>query len=126
MFRAAGDTSEWAKVDQEAARRLHEQLLRTEICELLTLHPEPAQLRRLLQATISTACIVERRYEGRRCTWARAEVEWTPEVQLLLEAGWLWPAAEPEPPTPRTAREKAAERSRRYRARKRDQAKRST
>jgi hypothetical protein len=85
---------------------------------------ESSELRALLQVVVQSVRMVERWPGGRRTTWARAEVEWTPDVQLLLEAGLLTLEAAPEPPVDESrarAQERAAERARRYRARKKAQ-----
>jgi hypothetical protein len=78
---------------------------------------DTAPLRELLQLTVQEARIVERWPGGRRTTWARVAVVWTPDVQLLLETGCLALDAPPTPPTDQAAREKAAARARRYRER---------
>jgi hypothetical protein len=78
-----------------------------------------AALRELLGWTVQKAWITERHGGGRngKTNWARAQVEWTPDVDLLLQYGYLElaPAAEP-PAVPNPA---ARERMRRYRARRR-------
>jgi hypothetical protein len=78
---------------------------------------DTAALRDVLQLTVQAARLVERWPGGRRTTWVRAEVEWTPDVQLLLDAGLLVLEPAPERDAERRARELAAERARRYRAR---------
>jgi hypothetical protein len=105
-------------VDVDTAREIHEQLQQTEVADLLERGLDTGQLRRLLQATITSARITERVYSGCRTVWARAEVEWTPEVELLLFVGLLTLAPEPIAPRALSKIERAAERARRYRARK--------
>jgi DNA invertase Pin-like site-specific DNA recombinase len=73
-------------------------------------------LRKILEATVESARMVERVPFGRDL-WVRAEVTWTRDIAVLLEAGLLTLAPAPEPParTPLSP----AERARRYRERKR-------
>jgi hypothetical protein len=65
--------------------------------------------------------IVERVRGGRNghTAWVRAEVQWTPLVSLFLEHGYLLLDPPQETPTPPTSAERAAERMRRYRAKRR-------
>jgi hypothetical protein len=105
-------------MDIDAAREIHEQLQQTEVADLLERRLDTDQLRRLLQATITSARITKRVYSGCRTVWARAEVEWTPEVELLLLVGLLTLAPEPTAPRTLSKNERAAEAARRYRARK--------
>jgi hypothetical protein len=74
--------------------------------------------------TITTARIVQRGSrtgKGRQATCAKAQIEWTPEVQLLLDAGRLVLDDDVRTPEATTPQELAKERARRYRARKREQ-----
>ena len=103
-----------------SAQQVHALLAQAEISALVRsadADGDRASLRQLLDVVVQSARIVERWPSARRTTWARAEVEWTPDVQLLLDAGLLRLEAAPQPPTER-ARVMAAERARRYRARK--------
>jgi hypothetical protein len=80
-------------------------------------------LRDILVQTIKEARITQRGSrtgKGRQATWAKAHVEWTPEVQLLLAAGEVVLGDDVRTPEATTPQELAKERARRYRARKRE------
>jgi hypothetical protein len=74
-------------------------------------------LRELLARTVESARIVERRGGARngRTAWVRAEVQWTPQVSLFLERGYLLLDPPADGPTLLTR----AERMRCWRARRR-------
>jgi hypothetical protein len=114
-------------VDTVKAKDVHDLLMQRDIATFVAnarARGDVEALRDIVVQTVSTARIVargSRSGSGRRATWARADVEWTPEVQLLLEAGRLVLANDVAPGQPATDRAMAAERARRYRARKREQ-----
>jgi DNA invertase Pin-like site-specific DNA recombinase len=121
---------EW-HVDTVKAKQVHELLIQRDIPTFVTnarARGHAEVLRDILQCTVSRARIVargSRSGQGRQSTWAKAEVEWTPEVQLLLDAGRLVLAPDVPTPAPATKQEMAAERARRYRARKRQRGERT-
>ncbi len=81
-------------------RRLHLQLTQTEWATVIAEMASTGDvegLRAIVVELVTGARLVERRPE-RHCVWARMEVTWAPDVQLLLDAGLLWLDAPPEPP----------------------------
>lgn len=110
----------------EELRELQERLCRTTLADAIDAAQKKGDtlaLRRILGDTISSATLVERVASGPagRTAWARAKVEWTPAVQVLLEDRGLTLGPAPDAPSLRSPRERAAERARRYRERKRAQ-----
>jgi hypothetical protein len=90
-------------------RELHEKLTRTELAEVvdgLAAQGDEAGLRDLVLELVESARVAERR-PALRCTWARLDITWAPDVQQLLDAGLLWldvSAPAPHIPTPRERR----------------------
>jgi DNA invertase Pin-like site-specific DNA recombinase len=81
-------------------RKLHERLTRTEIGSLIDqflARGDSAGLRDLIVELVESATLVER-VPQMRSRWLRFEVNWTEEVGLLVRAGLLTFAPEPEPP----------------------------
>ena len=115
------------RVDTVKAKEVHESLMQRNIPAFLAdarARGDVEVLRDIVVQTVSAARIVargSRTGKGRQATWAKAEVDWTPEVQLLLDAGRLVLGPEASPPERTTPQELAKERARRYRARKREQ-----
>ena len=115
------------RVDTVKAKEVHESLMQCNIPAFLAdarARGDVEVLRDIVVQTVSAARIVargSRTGKGRQATWAKAEVDWTPEVQLLLDAGRLVLGPEASPPERTTPQELAKERARRYRARKREQ-----
>jgi hypothetical protein len=108
-----------ADVDPVHLKDVHAWLAQTSIADEIAdalAHDDVLALRKILEATVESARIVERVPFGRDL-WVRAEVTWTRDIAVLLEAGLLTLAPAPEPParTPLSP----AERARRYRQRKR-------
>jgi hypothetical protein len=108
----------------EEVRHLQEIFRRTTLAERIAVanaDGDTVALRKILAGFIQSATLVERRASGPggRTAWARAKVEWTPEVELLREEGLLTLGPAPEVPVLPSQRERAAERARRYRERKR-------
>jgi DNA invertase Pin-like site-specific DNA recombinase len=85
-------------------RDLHEKLTRTELVQIvddLVAQGDEAGLRDVILELVESACVTERR-PAFRCTWARLDVTWVPDVRTLLDAGLLWldgPAPAPHMPT---------------------------
>jgi hypothetical protein len=118
------------EADAVSAQELHAMLAQTEIADIIArawVDGDVAALRELLAATVESARIVQRVPTGtgpdRRKRWMRAEVTWTRAVDLFRKHGRLvlGPAPEPPPAQALTPRQRAAERARRYRQRKREQ-----
>lgn len=115
-----------ADVTQKAAiipdlRALHERLTRTELATVVSTLSDQGDddgLRALLLEVVQSACLVERR-PARNSTWLRLEVTWTPDVQMLLDAGLLWLDATPEPPVLPRSVALARARTQRYDAKRR-------
>jgi hypothetical protein len=106
----------------DEVKQLQDLLRRTTVAEWITQAAgDVVALRRILGGFIRSATLVERVASGPsgRTAWARAEVEWSPSVQVLLEEGLLTLDPAPETPVRPSPKERAAERARRYRARKR-------
>jgi DNA invertase Pin-like site-specific DNA recombinase len=106
----------------DEVKQLQDPLRRTTVAEWITQAAgDVVALRRILGGFIRSATLVERVASGPsgRTAWARAEVEWSPSVQVLLEEGLLTLDPAPETPVRPSPKERAAERARRYRARKR-------
>jgi hypothetical protein len=85
-------------------RELHERLTRAELAPIvddLVAHDDEAGLRDVILELVESAHVIERRPTF-RCTWARLEVTWVPDVRTLLDEGLLWlddPAPAPHIPT---------------------------
>jgi DNA invertase Pin-like site-specific DNA recombinase len=109
--------------DTVTAKEVYDLLTQRDIPMLLAnaqARPDMDVVRDIVAKTVSIARIVERGSRSGatgKATWARAEVEWTPEVQLL--DGGLLALADDAVPASATRHEMAAERARRYRARQR-------
>jgi hypothetical protein len=90
----------------------------TALVESLQAAGDSAGLREFLLATMKEARITERQTggPGGRSVWARAEVQWSEDVQLLLEEGYLALGPAPEPPPALDRRGRNRERMRRWRA----------
>jgi DNA invertase Pin-like site-specific DNA recombinase len=117
------------QLDADLCAKVHAELVSMDVSREIDsarADSDTQALRHILRLTVSGAAVVERVGGGRgnHTTWARAQVEWTPEVQALLEAGLLTLAPAPEPPVAAlmTPEQRARERARRYRERKRAQA----
>jgi hypothetical protein len=117
-------------IDPVKLEDVHTRLAQADVADVIATawaDGDVAALRELLQATVQEARIVERRPIGtgtdRRSRWMRAEVTWTRDVALLLDRGLLTlgPAPEAPPAQMLTPRQRATERARRYRQRKREQ-----
>jgi hypothetical protein len=88
--------AEAASLPDEAVRaldlkRTHDVVMQTDIpalVERLSQNDDVAGLRELLRLLVASATITERRPD-KRTRWARATVEWTPNVQALLMEGAL-------------------------------------
>jgi hypothetical protein len=107
--------------DTSTAQELHVRLLAADLPALvqkLAEQHDSTGLRELLQATVQSARLVERARSGSRTVWARADVVWSPDAALLLEAGLLTLGPPFEPPVVPAAHERMLERARRYRAKR--------
>lgn len=115
-------------VDTVRAKEVHDILASHDIADFVRGAQERGDrevLRDILRTCVLRAWISERGSAtgtGRSARWAKATVEWTPEVQLLLASGHLTLGPEAEVPGRKSERELAAERARRYRARKKERA----
>jgi hypothetical protein len=112
-------------VDCVKAKAAYDRLAATDMARAIgdSLAPRDMEnLRTLLYLTVKSARITERVASGQggRTAWARAEVDWADDVALLVRAGLLAFGPEPQAPVQPSAKERAAERARRYRARKRE------
>jgi hypothetical protein len=111
-------------VDCTMLKAVYEQLPTTDMAGLvgrLRAAADVLGLRELLRLLVKSARITERVASGPggRAAWARAEVDWTDEVAVLVRAGLLTFGPEPQPPVLPSARERARAACRRYRERKR-------
>jgi hypothetical protein len=98
-------------------KALHEKLLRTEIPQLLESFSDVQLAREFILLLVKSARIVDRR-PAINSKWLRFDVEWTPEITALLEAGLLRLDAPDEGPRVLTKQEQKREQQRRARARK--------
>jgi hypothetical protein len=100
---------------------LHAQLTRTDVgtlAQTMAAADDSIGLRDLVTAVVAKAVVTDR-VPARRSWWLRVEVTWTPDIQLLLDAGLLTLAPHvARPYYPDTPQEQARERCRRSRARK--------
>jgi DNA invertase Pin-like site-specific DNA recombinase len=83
-------------------RKLHERLTKTEIGDVidgLQAHGDEVGLRDLVTGLVQSATLVER-YPQTRSTWLRLHVTWQPDVQKLLDHGYLTLAPERQRPLP--------------------------
>jgi hypothetical protein len=81
------------QVNTVKAKEVHNLLMHSDMPQFIAdarARGDVEVLRDILAQTIKEARITERGSrtgKGRQATWAKAHVEWTPEVQLLLAAG---------------------------------------
>jgi hypothetical protein len=102
-------------------QRLHQQLTETELAAVvdgLAAADDHEGLRALVLGLIASATLVEKRPE-KHMKWARVAVTWTPDVQVLLDAGLLWLDEPPPAPEFLTGAARRRERDRRRYAVKR-------
>jgi len=104
-----------------ALRELHGRLTATEMStriDTFLTWGDGVGLRALVLDLVASARIIERLPE-RQPKWLRAEVTWTPDVQVLLDTGLLQLAPPPPPPEQSARAERQREAQRRYSARRR-------
>ena len=102
-------------------KTMHEQFMRTSIADqvaALVAANNDAMLREVLLALVESAKVVERVPE-QRSTWARVDITWSKEVQMLIQADLLRLGPDVERPYyPATVQEQRRARYLRYAARK--------
>jgi hypothetical protein len=108
-----------ARADTSSVQELHQRLLATDLPALARSLAEDGDveaLRDQLEEVVHSVRIAERVRVGPRTVWARADVEWTPDVALLLEAGLLILGPAPEPPVRSARAERLRLLAQKYRA----------